>query len=111
MMDQHRMWRTKGIVLESVKIGQYISDMKNSIMAKQMQRQAMYPKRSLYCNKCQNLKAKHKWECGMSLSAEERHKHHQALCKWLLHNCNPCEECNIRVVLMVDKRHHIPYAK
>ena len=28
MMDQHRMWRTDGIVLESVKIGQYISDIK-----------------------------------------------------------------------------------
>jgi hypothetical protein len=27
MMDQSRMWRTEGIVLESVKIGQYISDM------------------------------------------------------------------------------------
>jgi len=27
MMDQLRMWRTEGIVLESVKIGQYISDM------------------------------------------------------------------------------------
>jgi len=27
MMDQHRMWRTEGIVLESVNIGQYISDM------------------------------------------------------------------------------------
>jgi hypothetical protein len=25
-MDQRRMWRTEGIVLESVKIGQYISD-------------------------------------------------------------------------------------
>jgi hypothetical protein len=27
MMDQRRMWRTEGIVLESVKIGQNISDM------------------------------------------------------------------------------------
>jgi hypothetical protein len=27
MMDQPRMWRTEGIVLESVKIGQHISDM------------------------------------------------------------------------------------
>jgi len=26
MMDQHRMWRTKGIVLESVKIRLHISD-------------------------------------------------------------------------------------
>jgi len=25
-MDQHRMWRTEGIVLDSVKIEQYISD-------------------------------------------------------------------------------------
>jgi len=28
MMDQRRMWRTEGIVLESVKIGQYSSDIK-----------------------------------------------------------------------------------
>jgi len=28
MMDQRRMWRTEGIVLESVMIGQYISDVK-----------------------------------------------------------------------------------
>jgi len=27
MMDQHRMWRTEGIVLESVRIEQYISDL------------------------------------------------------------------------------------
>jgi hypothetical protein len=27
IMDQRRMWRTEGILLESVKIGQYISDM------------------------------------------------------------------------------------
>jgi hypothetical protein len=26
MMDQRRMWRTEGIVLDSVKIGLYISD-------------------------------------------------------------------------------------
>ena len=26
MTDQHRMWRTEGIVLESVRIGQYISN-------------------------------------------------------------------------------------
>jgi len=60
MMDQRRMWRTEGIVLESVKIGQYISDMKNTIMVEPMQRQAMYAKRRLYCNKSQNVKAKHK---------------------------------------------------
>jgi hypothetical protein len=47
----------------------------------------------------------------MWLSAEERHKHRQALCKWLLHNYNPCEECNIRVVLVVRIHHHIPDAK
>ena len=29
MTDQRRMWRTEGIVLESVKIGQYISDIKH----------------------------------------------------------------------------------
>jgi hypothetical protein len=51
MMDQHRMWRTEGIVLQSVKIRQYISDMKNTIMEKQMQWQVMYPKRRLYSNK------------------------------------------------------------
>jgi len=27
MMDQHRMWRTDGVVLDSVKIGLYISDL------------------------------------------------------------------------------------
>jgi len=27
IMHQHRMWRTEGIVLESVKIGLYISDL------------------------------------------------------------------------------------
>jgi len=27
MMDQRRMWRTQGIVLESVKIGLYIADL------------------------------------------------------------------------------------
>jgi hypothetical protein len=47
----------------------------------------------------------------MWLSAEERHKHCQALCKWLLHNCDTCKECNIHVVLMVRIRHHIPDAK
>jgi hypothetical protein len=46
----------------------------------------------------------------MWLSAEERHKHCEVLCKWLLHNSNPCEECNICVVLMVCIRHHIPDA-
>jgi hypothetical protein len=33
IMDQHQMGRTNGIVLESVKIGQYISDLQNTIMA------------------------------------------------------------------------------
>ena len=27
MIDQPRLWRTEGIVLESVRIGQYISDL------------------------------------------------------------------------------------
>ena len=27
MLDQHRMWRTEGIVLDSVKIVLYISDL------------------------------------------------------------------------------------
>jgi hypothetical protein len=44
-------------------------------------------------------------------SAEERHNHRQALCKWLLHNFNPCEECNIRVVLTARICNHIPEAK
>jgi hypothetical protein len=47
----------------------------------------------------------------MWLSAKERHKHCEVLCKWLLHNSNPCEECNICVVLMVCIRHHIPDTK
>jgi hypothetical protein len=47
----------------------------------------------------------------MWLPAEERHKHREALCKRLLHNCHPCEEYNIRVVLMVNMRHDIPDAK
>jgi hypothetical protein len=51
IMDQRRFWRTEGIVLESVKIGQYISDMENTIMAKPMQRHTMYLKRRLSCNK------------------------------------------------------------
>jgi hypothetical protein len=42
----------------------------------------------------------------MWLSAEDRHKHRKALCKQLLHNCNPCEECNIPIILMVRIRHH-----
>jgi len=50
MMDQRRMWRTEAIVLEGVKFGQYISDVYNAIMAKEMQRQAIYPKRRLYLN-------------------------------------------------------------
>ena len=41
MMDQCRMWKTEGILLESVKIERYISDLENTIIAKQMQRQAM----------------------------------------------------------------------
>jgi len=44
MIDQRRMLRTTGIVLDSVKIRLYISDVYNTIMAKQVQWQAMYPK-------------------------------------------------------------------
>ena len=87
------------------------SDMFNTIMAKQMQWQAMYPNRSLYCNEWQNLNAKHKWECGMWLSAKDRHKHCQPLCKWLLHNSNTCKEFNIRDIQMVRICHHIPDPK
>jgi len=50
-IDHRRIWRTQGIVLESVKIGHYISDMFNPRMAKQMQQQAMYLNRRLYRNK------------------------------------------------------------
>jgi hypothetical protein len=42
MMDQRRIWRTKGIVLADVMIGQYISDFSNTIIRKKMQRQAIY---------------------------------------------------------------------
>jgi len=79
-------------------------------MAKEIQRQVMYLKRRLYWNKWQNLKVKYKWKCGMWLSADERHNHRPALCKRLLHNWNPCEKCNIRVVLMVRIRPDIPDA-
>jgi len=75
MMDQCRMWRTRGIVFGSVKIGKYISDLWNTIMAKPMQRPAMYPKRRLYCNQQQHLKAKHICgECGIrDIAIEERY--------------------------------------
>jgi hypothetical protein len=55
-MNQHRMWKTEGIVLESAKIGQHISVLYNMIKTKQMQRQVIYRKRRLYCNKSQHLK-------------------------------------------------------
>jgi len=71
MMDQRRMWRTEGIVLERVKIGLYISDLWNMIKAKQMERQAIYQKRRLYCNMSENLQAKHIWgECGIRYIAK-----------------------------------------
>jgi len=47
----------------------------------------------------------------MWLSAEERHKYRQGLCQRLLHNWNPCEECNIRRVLIVHITHRIVDAK
>ena len=47
----------------------------------------------------------------MWLSAEERHKHHQALCRQLQHDCTPCEECNTHVILMLHILHHRPGAK
>jgi hypothetical protein len=43
--------------------------------------------------------------------AAERDKHRQALCKWLQHNCSPCEECNTRVVLLVSTGPQLPAAK
>ena len=39
-------------------------------------------------------------------SAGERHNHRQALCKVLLNDRSPCEECNTRVVLLMRIRHH-----
>jgi hypothetical protein len=50
MMDQRRMWSVEGIVLDSVKVGLYISDQYNTIMVKQMKRQAWHLKRRLYSN-------------------------------------------------------------
>jgi len=76
-------------------------------MAKQMQRHAIYPKQRLYFNWWHNHKAKHKWKCAMWLWAEDMHKHHHALCKRLLHNCNPSEGWNIRVLHMVRIRNDI----
>jgi len=76
-----------------------------------MQRQAMYPKWRLHCNKWWNLTAKHKCRCDMWLSAEERQKHPQVLCKRLQHNCSPCDEFNTRVMLMVHIHHRIPDGK
>jgi hypothetical protein len=60
-MHQHKMWGIEGTVLESVKIRQYISDLLNTIMTKQMQQQAMYPNQRQYCNKWHHLKGKHIW--------------------------------------------------
>jgi len=66
MMDQRTIWRNEGIVLESVKIGQFIPDLLNTIMAKQIQWQAIVPKWRLYCNKWQDLKVKHIWVSAAS---------------------------------------------
>jgi len=108
MMDQCRMWRTEGIVLECVKIGQYISDIQNTIVVKQMQRQAMYLKTRIYCNYSHNLQTKHMWgECGILQSAEERHNHHQALCIWLQNYSIACDEQITPVILMVHLHPHI----
>ena len=122
MMDQRRMWRTEGIVLESVKIGRYFSEAYNSIMAKYMRQKAIYPKPRLFCKKQRNLTAKHIW-AGCSIQymtirrgtmwpvAEERHKHCQGLCTQLQHNYCPWEQCNTPIVLMVHICHYIPGAK
>jgi len=66
-----------------------------------MQWQAICPKRRLYCNNWHNLTAELQWECGMWLSAEERHKHRQAVSKRLQYNCSPCTVCNTHVIMMV----------
>jgi hypothetical protein len=50
MKNQRRLCRTNGIVLESVNAGQNISDIQNKILAKQVQRHAMYLKGRLHCN-------------------------------------------------------------
>jgi hypothetical protein len=69
-MDQRRIWGTDGSLQNSVKIRQYISDIYNMIMAKQMQQQVLYPQWRLYCNKWQHLKAKHIWgECSIQYVA------------------------------------------
>jgi len=60
MIDQHGMWMTEGIVLGSVKIDQYISDMENTIVLKKILWPVLSPKKTRYFNKWQNLKAKHK---------------------------------------------------
>ena len=60
------MWRTKGIVLENVNIEQYITELKNMIIPKQMQWELMYPNCRLYSNERQSFKAIHIWgECSM----------------------------------------------
>jgi len=59
MTDQGRIWRTEGVVQESAKIEQYISDGWNTTIANLLQRQATNLKWRLYCNKWQHLKAKH----------------------------------------------------
>jgi len=42
---------------------------------------------------------------------ESRHKHCEALCKRLQHNCSPSNKCNTGVILIVWIRHHIPGPK
>jgi hypothetical protein len=54
------------MVSQSLKIGQYISDQENTIMAKQMQQQEMNVKRRPYCNKRQDLTGKHIRESAAS---------------------------------------------
>jgi hypothetical protein len=64
MMEHRRMWRRESIVLENVKIGSYISNQWNMIIAKQMQWTVMYSKWILYSSYWQHLKIKHIWgEC------------------------------------------------
>jgi hypothetical protein len=51
MMYQHRMWRTDHIVQVIIIIRVCVSDLQNMIIAKRVQRQAIYPKQRMYCNK------------------------------------------------------------
>jgi len=58
MIHQPWLWSTKGIVLESMKIEQYVSGQGKMILAKQVQLQAMHPQWRLNCYIQHNLTVK-----------------------------------------------------